>query len=75
MNFLKDGLSVDETKVSMLMIAFIITLSFTLYMYYVNGFVGAELITLNSSLILAITGINVTSKIKEVFNSNSSVKG
>lgn len=70
MNFLKDGLSVDESKVSVLMLAFLVTLGFALWQFVTVGMMGAGILQLLAYEIGAITGINVIDKFTNR-NSNS----
>lgn len=63
MNFLKDGLSVDETKISVLVLAFLATLGFSFYQLFTTGDMSDNLVTLLGYEIVAITGVNVADKV------------
>lgn len=84
MNFLKDGLSVDETKASVLVLSFVATLGFTFYQLVAFGEISDNLLTLLGYEIMAVTGVNVADKImgkskitpvnNEVYDDNSNYK-
>ncbi len=57
-NFWKNGLSVDESRVSILMIFLILFLSTILYSYVDKGVVNNELLEVAKTLIYAVAGIN-----------------
>lgn len=63
MNFLKDGLSVDETRVSVLILTFIASLIFAFYQLVAVGDISDNLLTLLGYEIVAVTGINVADSI------------
>lgn len=71
MGFLKDGLSIDETKVSVFILAFLVTLGFALWQFFTEGFIDGGMLTLLAYEIGAITGINIVKEIK----SNSHIGG
>jgi hypothetical protein len=62
MGFLKDGLSINEAKVSTLALAFLVTLGFALWQFATEGFIDGGMLTLLAYEIGAITGINVIDK-------------
>lgn len=62
MNYFKDGLSVDESRISVLMFGFIVTLGFALWQFAVLGIVDAGILQLLAYEIGAITGINIVDK-------------
>jgi purine-cytosine permease-like protein len=62
MKFIKDGLSVDETKISTILLTFVITLGFGLYKVISSGDIPENLLALLGYQIVAITGINVADK-------------
>ena len=70
--FLKDGLSIDETKVSAMIISFLITIFFALFMYYFHGDITINLLNLLSYLIFGITGVNVIDKVVSKIGNNNS---
>lgn len=61
--FLKDGLSIDETKVSAMVIAFLTTTMFALVMYALHGDITINLLNFLNYLIFGITGVNVIDKV------------
>lgn len=64
MNFFKDGLSVDESRISVLLIVFIVTAGFALWQFATIGIIDGSMLTLLAYLIGAITGINIVDKFK-----------
>ena len=73
--FLKDGLSIDETKVSAMIIVFLIATMFALGMYYLHGDITINLLNLLSYLIFGITGVNVVDKVvSKIGTSESTVQ-
>lgn len=64
--FWKDGLSVDESKISILIISFIITLVCALISYFMSGAIGDNLTKIVTVLIYAVAGVNVADKIKSM---------
>jgi len=68
--FWKDGLSVDESKVSVLILAFIITLASCLFSYFTIGHIGDNLTKIITVLIYAVAGVNVADKIKSIIGGN-----
>lgn len=70
--FWKDGLSIDETKSSALIIAFVITLIFTLVMYVLRAEIIDNLLTLNLFLAGLIGGYNVAHDLTDYLGKKSS---
>lgn len=70
-SFFEDGLSIDETKISMLMITYLICFIVTL-VFFVKTQDGEGLKTLFFSNIGAVTGVNVTTSISQAFNNKLS---
>lgn len=68
MNFWKDGFSIQETKFSLLMVAFAIGFIFALIMYFLHGDISHNLLNLLTTLIFAIAGVNVADKLSQFFN-------
>jgi len=62
-NFLTDGLSIDETRVSVLMLILVVSIGFAMYQVVVENDVSENLLTLLGYEIMAVTGINVADKI------------
>lgn len=60
--YLKDGFSIDETKVSVFIITFVITFGLIIYSFFVFGDIPPNLLNFAIGLITAITGINVVAK-------------
>lgn len=69
-SFFEDGLSIDETKISMLMITYFICFVVTL-IFFVKTSDGDGLKTLFFANIGAVTSVNVTSSISKAFNKSS----
>lgn len=63
MNFFKDGLSIDETRISVLVLAFLATLAFAFFQLWKVGDISDNLLTLLGYEIIAVTGVNVADKI------------
>lgn len=76
MKWIKDGLSLDETRISALIIAFFVTLGFALYQVVRIGDVSDNLLMLLAYELAAFTGIKVAEQFspaqKEITYSNSS---
>lgn len=71
MAFWKDGLSIDESKASMLMVGFLITLVFSLVMYYLRGDITNNLQTIIITLASLIGGYNIIHDISEYWKNKS----
>lgn len=61
--FLSDGLSMNETKVSILIIFFIITIIFALVMYYIDRTIGSNITSIIGWLIASISGVNISNTV------------
>lgn len=72
-SFFEDGLSIDETKISMLMITYLICFIVTLVFFVKTGD-GEGLKTIFFANIGAVTGVNITSSISKTFNAVSNNK-
>lgn len=59
MKWIKDGISADETRVSALIIALLVTLGFGMYVLVTDGDITDNLLALLGYEIMAVTGINV----------------
>jgi hypothetical protein len=59
--FFSDGLSVDETRVSVLMLGFVASLIFGGYMYLMTGAISTVWADIIITLILSVAGINAIS--------------
>lgn len=66
-NFITDGLSIDETKTSVLIILTIVSVFFGLVMYKINGDITNNLVEVIKFLILSIAGINVANSLTDYF--------
>lgn len=64
--FLRDGLSLDETRVSILIMIFIVSSIFGLIMYYINGDITNNLLQIILTLIYAIAGVNLSNTVSNV---------
>jgi len=64
-SFFSDGLSVDETRVSVLMICLLGSLIFGGYIYLVTGAISAVWADLITTLIISVAGINALSTVME----------
>ena len=69
-SFFEDGLSIDETKLSMLMITYLICF-IVIIIFFVKTGDGEGLKTVFFANIGAVTGVNVTSSITKAFNNTS----
>jgi len=67
MNFWKDGLSVDETRFSVLLCLLIIGFGYALYAYHTHGDFSNNLLELLKFLIFAVAGINAVNSVSKVF--------
>jgi hypothetical protein len=65
MNYFKDGLSVDESRISLLMLALAVTIGFALWQFATVGFIDPSMLTLLAYLIGAVTGLNIVDKFKQ----------
>jgi len=62
-HWINDGLSMNETRVSVIMLSFVVTLGFSLWQFYNDGVIDGSILTLIAYEIGAITGINIVDKI------------
>lgn len=67
-SFLDDGLSIDETKASVLIIGLVIMLVFAMVVYYIRNRIGDNLTRIIIALITAIAGINGLNTVKDLFS-------
>lgn len=65
---IKDGLSIDEAKVSVLIILCILTFLFALIMYVIDGDISNNLTDLLEILVFVIGGVNISNSIMTVFS-------
>jgi ABC-type glucose/galactose transport system permease subunit len=66
-SFWSDFFSLDEAKISTLIILTIITIIFSLVMYYFRNDISDNLLSLGQVLILSIAGVNVASTLPSLF--------
>lgn len=57
---IKDGLSINEAKVSVLIITCVLLTVFSCVMYYLKGNISDNLTNIIQTIILAICGVNVS---------------
>lgn len=65
MNFWKDGLSINETRISALIVGFIISLTYAIYAYHANGDISNNLLEVIKILVISIASINFAGKLSE----------
>lgn len=69
LEWIKDGLSLDETKISALIISFFLTLGVSFYQVFYFGDITENVLTLLGYQLMAFTGIkvaeNLTTKNKD----------
>lgn len=68
MNFWKDGFSIDESRVSILILLTVISVIFGLIMYYFYGDITSNFVTLAQTLILAVAGVNGVKSISDAIS-------
>lgn len=66
--FIRDGLSLDETRISILIIFFIIFSGFGIYQYHINKDITENLLNIILALIYCIAGVNGVGKISEIIS-------
>lgn len=64
---IKDGLSINEAKVSALIILCILTFLFAFVMYVLNKDITDNLTSIIQTLILVIGGVNLSNSISNIF--------
>ena len=67
MDLLKKLISLEEKRVSTLMVSMVITLAFSLTMYWYRGDISANLVNILSSLILGVVGVSVANTVNSVW--------
>lgn len=68
---IKDGLSIEETKVSALIILCVLTFLFSFVMYVLDKDITDNLTSIIQTLILVIGGVNLSNSIASVFTKRS----
>ena len=71
MPYWKDGLSIDETKSSALVLCLVVLFGFTLVMYFQRGDISDNLLTLNLTLASLVGGYNIIHDISSVWGKNN----
>lgn len=71
----KDGLSIDEAKVSSLVIGFFILLIFSMVMYYVRGDLNESICNILIAMIFSIAGVNTANRVMDFIRNRSFDKG
>lgn len=70
MNFWKDGFSIDESKTSIIIISFILTLLYAGYAYTTFGDISENMTTIILAQIASIAGINGVTVLKDIIQKN-----
>lgn len=65
---IKDGLSINEAKVSALIILSVLTFLYAFVLYALNGDISDNLTSIIQTLILIIGGVNITTSISNILN-------
>ena len=65
-NFWRNGLSVSESKFSVLALAFLVLIAISVYMFITKGDISANQLDLIRTIIYAIAGINIAQGIRRV---------
>ena len=67
MDLLKKLVSLEEKRVSTLMASMLVTLAFSLLMYWRRGDISMNLVNILSSLILGVVGVSVANTVNSVW--------
>ena len=67
MDTLKKLVSLEEKRISTLMVSMLVTLAFSLLMYWRRGDISANLVNVLSSLILGVVGVSVANMVNSVW--------
>ena len=65
-DFWRNGLSVSESKFSVLVLAFLVLTAISVYMFVTKGDISANQLDLIRTIIYAIAGINIAQGIRRV---------
>ena len=68
---LKDGLSIDEAKVSVLILCTLICFVFVLVKYHIDGDVSDNIVLVFQTLVAAVAGVNIANKVTTVFKGSN----
>ena len=63
---LKDGLSIDEAKVSVLILCTLICFIFVLLKYHIDGDVSDNIVLVFQTLVAAVAGVNIANKVTSI---------
>lgn len=65
---IRDGLSINEAKVSALIVLSVLTFLYAFVLYALNGDISDNLTNIIQTLILVIGGVNITASISNILN-------
>lgn len=68
-SFWSDGLSIDETRFSVIVVMALVGFSYALFSHYRTGDITDNLLDLVELLVLSIAGINVAGYVADTFRS------
>ena len=68
---LKDGLSIDEAKVSTLILCLVICFIFVLVKYQLDGDISDNIVLVFQTLVAAVAGVNIANKVTTVFKGSN----
>lgn len=64
-NFLSDGLSIEESKVSLTMFSLIASMAVVIYSYIIRGDFSDNLLDLTKAILYCVAGINIAGSISK----------
>ena len=67
LDLIKKLVSLEEKRVSTLMVSMLVTLAFCLLMYWRRGDISANLVSILSSLIIGVVGVSVANTVNSVW--------
>lgn len=73
-SFFRDGLSIDETRMSVLIIVFLVGSCFSFFQVVKLGDLSGNLLSLIMYLIMAISGINISESVMKGIGRRSSMR-
>lgn len=62
----KDGLSIDEAKVSVLILCTLICFIFVLVKYQTDGDISDNIVLVFQTLVAAVAGVNIANKVTSI---------
>lgn len=74
-SFWADGLSINETKFSVLVVMTVIGFGYSIYSHAATGDITNNLLDLVKFLVISIVGINCANYVTEAFRSKRETKG